>query len=111
MATLMPRDDDNAPIPALRLRPDGAHALTVGASSTRNATAFDPSTRVIGVYATVPVFLRTGDATVTAAATDHYFPAGVYYDISLGGDRADRDSHLAAVQADGAGTLYLSEKQ
>jgi hypothetical protein len=111
MATLMPRDDDNAPIPALRLRPGGAHALAVGAVSTRNAIAFAPSTRVVGLYATVPVHIRTGDATVTAGTGDHFFPAGVYYDLSLGGGRQGRDSHIAAIQADAAGTLYVSEKE
>jgi hypothetical protein len=111
MATLMPRDDDHAPIPALRLRPGGAHTLAVGAASTRTATAFAAATRVIGLYATVPVHLQTGDDAVTASAADHYFPAGTYYDLSLGGDGRARDTHLAAIQADGPGTLYISEKQ
>jgi len=111
MATMMPRDDDNSPIPALRLRPGGAHALAATAVTTRNAVAFAADTRVIGLFATVPVYVRTGGADVTATAADHYFPAGVYYDVSLGGPKGDRHSHVAVLRADGDGTLYVSEKE
>lgn len=111
MATLLPRDDDYNPIPALRLRPGGAHVLPVSAASARNAAPFAAATRVIGVCATVPVFLRTGDATVTAAATDHYLPAGILYDLSLGDDRQGRHTHIAVLRAAVDGTLYVSEKE
>lgn len=111
MATLLPRDDEFNPIPALRLRPGGAHAIAVGAASARNAVPFAAETRVIGLYATVPVYLRTGDATVTAAATDHYFPAGVMYDLSLGDARQGHHTHIAVLRAAVDGTLYVSERE
>lgn len=111
MSTLLPRDDDNHPIPALRLRPGGAHqlAVTTGASA-RTATAFQAGTRVIGVVGDVDIYLQTGDATVTASATDHFLPAGLYADLSLGGSGSLRDSHLAVRALAEAGTVHVSEK-
>jgi hypothetical protein len=114
MSTLLPLDDDHRVIPALRLKPGGAHALPAGAASVRNAQPFAPDTRIIGVYATGPVYVRTGNATVTATATaaDHYFPEGVYYDLSMGDDRQGRHTHIAVLRAGTADcTLYLSEKE
>ena len=111
MPTLMPRDDDSNPIPALRLKPGGSHTVAASGASTRNATPFGSDTRVIGIYATGPVFIRTGDNGVNAAATDHYFPAGVYYDLSLGSDKQGRHTHLAVRRADTDCTLYISEKE
>lgn len=111
MSTFLPRDDDYQPIPALRLKAGGAHAIDATTVSTRNATPFAPQTRVVGIYATGPVYLRTGDATVTATAADHYFPAGVYYDLSLGDDRQGRHTHIAVLRADTDARLYVSEKE
>ncbi len=41
MSTLLPTDDDNNPIPAMRLKPGGAQSIAATASSARNATGFD----------------------------------------------------------------------
>ncbi len=111
MPTFLPRDEDFQPIPALRLKPDGAHAVAVGDSSARNAAAFAAGTRVIAVHCDVPVFLRSGDATVSASATDHFLPAGTYLHLSVGDNRQSRHhTHLAALAADSApGTLHISE--
>lgn len=112
MTTLLPRDDDYNAIPALRLRGGGAHAITAGATSARNAIPFAAGTRIIGIYATGPVHVRTGDADVTATADDHFFPEGVYYDLSVGDERRGRHSHIAVLSAGGADcTLYVSEKE
>ena len=111
MTTLLPRDDDNAPIPAMTLKPGGAHSLAAGASSARSAQVFAPGTRVVSLFATQPVFVSLGDATVTATAADHFFPAGIYYDLSLGHAKGSIASHIAAVRAGGEdATLYISEK-
>lgn len=108
MSTFLPRDDDQEPIPALRLRPGGAHALELGSDSVRT-TAFAPRTRVIAVYATAPAHVRTGGAGVVAAADDHYLPAGVYLHLSVGDDRKGAHTHLAARRAEADGTLHISE--
>lgn len=110
MTTILPTDENNNPIPALRLRDGGAHKITVTATSARNTTAFNTGTRVIGLYATGPVFLRLGSSSVTAAITDHYFPANTYYDIAIGGEEAAQTLYLAALRAETDCILYISEK-
>lgn len=113
MTTLLPLDADNNPIQALRLRDGGAHSIAVSATSARNTTAFSAETKVISLYATGPVHVRLGGASVTASASDHYFPAGTYYDVAISGGRASaaRDTHIAVLRADTNCTLYVSEKQ
>ncbi len=113
MSTLLTTYDDNNPIPAMRLKPGGAQSIAATASSARNATGFDTATRVVSVYATGAVYLRFGNASVTAANTDHYFPAGLYYDFSVrGGDtKGAQHTHLAVLAAGSNCTVYISEKE
>ena len=108
--TLLPTDTNNNPIPVMRPRPGFSQSVAVTATSARNATAFDPATRVVGLYATVPMFVRLGNSSVVATTTDHYLPADTYMDISVAGATAQSYSHIAAVRASSDGTLYLSEK-
>lgn len=109
--TTLPRDSDNTPIPALRLNPNGAHNIDATDTSARNATAFDADTRIISIYATGAVRIKFGDNTVTAGASDHYFPSGLYYDFSIGGDKTLHTSHLAVLADDADCSVYISEKQ
>ncbi len=111
MPTLMPTDINDNAIPALRLRSSGAHAIAAGATSARNATAFNAETRVVSLYATVPVYVKFGNASVTATASDHYYPAGLYYDFALGGDQTGHYTHVAVLRASADGTVYVSEKE
>lgn len=111
MSTFLPQDSNENPIPALRLKSGGAHSISAGVSSTRNTAAFDTGTRIVSVFATVPVFVKFGDSSVTAANTDHYFPAGVYYDVAIGGDNTAHYTHLAVLAEGSAGTVYVSEKE
>lgn len=106
----LPLDVNDNPIPALRLKSDGAHQIASGTSSVRNSTAFDAKTRVVGLYATQDVYVSFGDAAVTAGTSDHFFPAGLYYDIALGGDGTRHSTHIAVLQASQAGMVYVSEK-
>ena len=112
MSTLMPTDQNNNPIPALRLKDAGAHKITSSAVSARNATAFSDETQIVSLYATQGVYIKFGDATVTATTSDHYFPAGVYYDFAIGGggDSTAHKTHIAVLQESTAGDVYLSEK-
>lgn len=111
MSIIMPQDQDGHPIPAIRLKSGGSHTVNTSATTARNSTAFDEDTRVISVYATEPVFIAFGDETVSANASDHYFPANVYYDFSIGGDKVGQYTHIAAVAASAAGVVYISEKE
>lgn len=110
MPTILPTDENNHPIPALRLRDGGAQKINATASSARNGVAFDADTRIVSLYATAPVYVRFGGASVTATTSDHYFPAGVYYDIAIGGEESKQSTHVAVIRADTDGVLYISEK-
>lgn len=111
MTTKLPLDSNDNPIPALRLKDSGAHVINTSAISARNGVAFDPETRVISVYATQDVYLNFGDSSVTATGSHHFFPAGVYYDIAIGGDIIGHYSHVAALRVGADGQLYISEKE
>ncbi|MEM7651432.1 MAG: hypothetical protein AAF204_05050 [Pseudomonadota bacterium] len=111
MTTKLPLDINDNPIPALRLKSGGAHSINSSASSARNATAFADETRVVSLYATQDVYISFGGATVTASTSDHFFPAGVYYDIALGGDATGHFTHVAVLRASADGQVYVSEKE
>lgn len=111
MPTLLPHDSDNKTIPVMRLKSSGAHVIAAGGSSARNSAAFDDETRVISVYADVPVYMAFGDSSVSASSVDHYFPAGVYYDFAVGGDRTGQASHVAVRAVSTTGSVYISEKE
>lgn len=111
MTTLLPQDLNDNPIPALRMKSDGAHTITVSGTSARNAEAFSADTQIISLYADVPTYIAFGDAAITATSSDHYLPAGLYYDVSIGGDHTAHYTHIAALQASSGGTLYISEKE
>jgi hypothetical protein len=111
MTTKLPLDSNDNPIPALRLKDNGAHSFAVTAVSARNATAFNSDTRVVSIYTTENVYLAFGDSSVSATTSDHFFPAGTYYDFAIGGDGTGHYTHLAALRADTDGSLYISEKE
>jgi hypothetical protein len=111
MPTLLPKDSDNNIIPAVRLKDGGAHSLAVTAAAARTADAFSADTRIVSLYATSPVYLRFGDSSVTATASDHYFPSGVYYDFAIGGGAVPQYGYVAALRVSADGVLYISEKE
>lgn len=111
MSTFLPLDSNDVPMPALRLKNGGAHSINATSSSARNATALDAATRIVSVYAEQPIYVRFGDSAVTASATDHYFPAGVYYDFSVGGDNMAHYTHVAVLAVSADGSVYISEKE
>lgn len=110
MPTILPTDENNNPIPALRLRDGGAQKVTVTAASARNATAFDADTRIVSLYATDAVYIRFGGSSVTATTSDHYFPANTYYDIAIGGEESNHANYIAVIRANADCILYISEK-
>jgi hypothetical protein len=102
--TAMPLDDNGKPIPALRLKDGGAHTIAAGAAATRNTTPIEA--KVVGIYATQPVYIKLGKGDISATSSDHYFPSGFYYDIAMGGA-----THISVLRHTGDGTVYISEKE
>lgn len=113
MTTLLPKDADNNTIPALRFKSDAAHTISISGSAARNSTAFDDDTKVISLYASVDVYLKFGDNTVTATTSDHYFPGGVYYDVAItgGAGKGAHNEYVSVLRVSEDGTLYISEKE
>jgi hypothetical protein len=112
MPNHLPRDNDDEPIPVLRLKPGGAHTIAAAGVSARNAVPFDPQTRVVSVYATGAVRLVFGDGAVVATAGGHYYPGGVYYDFAIGGTKDGvQYSHLAVLAVGADCSVYVSEKE
>ena len=109
--TKLPLDSNDNPIPALRLKDGGAHSFSTSAVSARNSTAFDADTRVVSVYATEDTYIAFGDDSVTASGSDHFIPAGLYYDFAIGGDGTGHYTHLAALRVTTEGDVYISEKE
>jgi hypothetical protein len=112
MTTLLPLDGANHVIPAIRLKSSGAHSIAATASSARNSTAFAADTQIISLYTTVPVYIKFGTSDVSATSSDHYFPAGIYYDLSIGGGSVGHYTHMAVLRAGSEdGSVYISEKE
>ena len=109
--TKLPLDQNDHPIPALRLKDGGAHSISTSVVSARNSTAFNAETRVVSVYATEDSYVRFGGATVTATGSDHFIPAGLYYDFAIGGDGSGHYTHVAALRVTTDGAVYVSEKE
>jgi len=113
MTTIMPKDDDNNPIPALRLRDGAAHKIMASSTSKKNTLPFSNDTRVISVYANTAIFIEFGDSSIEATSNSHYFPAGVYYDFAINNGKQARDTHIAVLEAESSGdkSVYISEKE
>jgi len=105
MGEHLPRDNDDQVIQALSLKTDGSHKIEAGQTSDRSG---ELSSKVVFLYATEAVYLRFGDATVTATATDHYFPKGVWFGFALK-NIEDAHTHIAALAVDADAVLYISE--
>ena len=111
MSTLLPRDANNSPIPALRLLNDGAHTISATSSaSVKNSIAFNVQTQIISLYAIEPVYISFGEFDVVATNSDHYFPAGVYYDLAIGGEGVNHTPYIAVLAVDVDAEVYISEK-
>ncbi len=111
MSTLLPRDANNSPIPALRLLNNGAHVISATSSaSVKNTNGFNMQTQIISIYATAPITIAFGESDVVATSSDHYFPAGVYYDLAIGGEGVDHTPYMAVLAVDADTEVYISEK-
>ena len=108
-----PRDDKNAPIPVMSLRPATGQQISFTDTSQRS-TEFAPSTRVITVFATQDAFIELGSSTVTANQTNsHFIGSRIPYDFSLGDDTISSDTFkfLAVIRSSDNGVLHISERE
>lgn len=109
-----PRDDDNAPIPVLGLRPGKGHTVPYTTASANTSPSFDTPTRVVTIFSTSNAFIQTGSSTVTVAASNgHFLPAQTLVDVSLGSetDAASVNKFISILAQDTNGTLFISERE
>jgi hypothetical protein len=110
--SLLPIDLDNQPIQVLGLkRTDGVHQIAISATSARNTTGFNATTRVISIFATVDCFVEQGDESVIATTSRHLVPAGIYLDLDIGGGKTSENPYLAVISSGPTGTLFISERE
>lgn len=80
-------------------------SISGSTSSARTAYPTGAGSRVT-VYnsGSVAVFVKSGDVTVTAAATNQFVPAGQMRVF----ERNPNDTHLAAITASSTATVYFT---
>lgn len=108
-ATYSPKDNDGIAIPLLRFKSGGAQTVTSNAGGTARSTEI--TSAVVSLYATEDTIVNFGETVaVTAAATDHFIPAGTYMDVALKAKRGTRYSFIAVRTLTTAAKLYISER-
>lgn len=107
MSTTLARDDFGGPIQALRPAAGKAQQIAVSGTSARNSVAL--GAQVVTLYATGPLYFKSGDGAVTATASDHYMAAGERLHIALDNVAALGHTHIAAIAAGADCMLHISE--
>jgi len=81
-------------------------SISVSTLSARTAYPQNHGQGVIRVYnaGSVPVFLRSGNSSVTATTSSQFLGAGETYSFV----RNPSDTNLAAITASGTSTVYFS---
>ena len=99
MESLLIRDDSGAIMQPLMDHKVAHGKFTAAASAVRNSTAF--TYKIVRVTTTAAMNFVVGGSGVTAAATDHYIPAGTPRDVYVG------INHYISVY--GTGDVYFTE--
>lgn len=112
MTLLLPKDDDNNPIQALRLKDGAAHKMIATNTSVTNTIPFNIETKVISIFCTENIYIEFGNNSIIANNNSHFFPAGVYYDFAINNLKQAKDTHIAILKAGANDAIvYISEKE
>lgn len=109
-STLLPLDDNDNPIPALRYLEGGAHKAE-GAAAATALIALDEDTELLSIKTTGEITVAFGDENVVADADDHGFLAGETDVIPVSDPFTGEQeySHISIYFVD-AGKVYVSER-
>lgn len=118
MSTLLPKDDNNSPIPALRFRNDAegaplAHERSGDATDVATVIEFDPETEVISIETAGKIKIAFGtDENVEADADSHGFMGGHYEFIPITNpvEGEQHFTHLSIYFVEDDGLVYVSER-
>jgi len=109
-----PRDDGNAAIPVLGIRPNCGYQVPFTNSTSNTSPQISNSVRVVTLYSTQDAFIETAETSSVSAnsSNSHFLPATVPYDISLGSEvvSENNDRFIAVLGASTNGILYISER-
>lgn len=98
-------DDNLNAVPVMQPIAGSDYETAVTGVTNRNTTAI--AEKVVGLQATVDLFIKLGDGTVTAAEDDYdaHIPEGGYREYEMAGN-----THIAAIKKTGAndGVLYIN---
>lgn len=114
MLTQLPKSAIGQPLPVMALTNGKGGNLAIGSSSASIPLGQDANAAtglVIQLQPTVACFVAVGTSGVVAAvpaagafANGHFLAAGVCYTFFV----PQNQTHIAAIQASAAGTLYIS---
>lgn len=103
MNEYMPQDGNGSPI--LRTKPKNSsdYGFNVTSASARNSNAINE--RVVGIYSDNGAYIKFGDDTVQASASDHhvYIPARTYREYSM-----QDQYYIAAISAGTDGAIFIN---
>ena len=118
-SSMMPIDGRNEPMPVLYYRNTDGTANTFASTISTTAVRLGPfseGTRVLSMYANADVYFITGNSTVTAVTTSHFWPSGLYYDFNVfwGGsfNEDGADQYISLITSDWSkdANVHISER-
>ena len=117
-----PLDEDALRESLRHLKRQGIDALTISLFNSytndvhERAAGFSDGTRVLSTYANADVYFLTGNSTITAVTTSHFWPSGLYYDFNVfwGGsfNESGGDHYISLITSDASkdANVHISER-
>lgn len=119
LSSMLPIDGRNEPMPVLYYRNINGTANTFASTISTTAVRLGPfsdGTRVLSMYANADVYFLTGNSTITAVTTSHFWPSGLYYDFNVfwGGsfNESGGDHYISLITSDASkdANVHISER-
>jgi hypothetical protein len=119
LSSMLPIDGRNEPMPVLYYRNLNGTANTFASTVSTTAVRLGPfsdGTRVLSMYANADVYFVTGNSTVTAVTSSHFWPSGLYYDFNVfwGGsfNQDGGDQYISLITSDASknANVHISER-
>ena len=118
--SLLPTDGRGNEIPVLSYRDKDGTANTFASTVTTTAVRLGPFSediQVITMYSNADVHFITGNSTVTATTSSHFFPSGLYYDFNVyyGGEQfsiTGGNQYISLITSDSSkdANVHVSER-
>ena len=117
---LMPTDGRGNDMPLLTYHTTNGTANTFASTVSTTAVRLGPFSKdiqVISMYSNADVHFATGNSTVTATRSSHFWPSGLYYDFNVfyGGNQFNAnggDQYISLITLDASknANVHISER-